>query len=413
MENLEFENYQNLKQQFTFKYKGFAMEHILAFFIWNLANAKRPPLRRLMFFFKSIDFTFLEDIEADYLMFSDDLRRDHSMTFNNISEKVVDRYKTINKSDGLTFLFHFSLVNIVNSIRLIFSNVSNLGFVYKLCAAGYLCFYINTINRLLSLKIKIPKRFVVYSAIHERQNLLVQYFRMRGSHVMGLSHGTNFIYKKNIQIDCINYENLDIDCLVWSQMVKEEYVKYGKKFDSLFVAGYPKKYNLKHIPQNGNVRKCIVLLSRKQFDSSNMRLINIISAYANECSFAIKLHPSLDYAKYYEICKKYNFQLIPQEILLTECMNSELYDFAIAVNTTSYYEIMIAGIPCLRFDDGDSYDLMNGIKEDSISSVAEFGNSLKWIKKCKESGEYENLRKHILEYNLGVGVDFYRKILLS
>lgn len=407
MENKHFTNYKYLKSQFAFKYKGFEIDRILAISIWYWSNSSSFFLCQLPFFFKKVDYGFLEAIESDYVLYSDEPRKDHNSTFNQIANKVKGKYVIINKSTGLKYLYLLSIRNIIKSFILVFSHIKKLNLGQKICVAGYLCMYINTIDELLRLKIKVPKKLVLFSAVHEKQNLLSQFYKMKGTQIIGLTHGTQFIYKNNIPIDCINYENLDVECLVWSQMTKDEYIKYGIDKEKVFVAGYPKNYQLKPLSIN-RLKKCLVLLCRKAFDDSNMRLLNLLSSYVGQYDFFLKLHPSCEYTKYKKISEQVGFEMIPHEVLLSECMDNEKYDFAIAVNTTSYYEILIAGIPCLRFEDGDVYDLMPGHPNDCISTKKDFEESLAWL---NNNEDYEQIRDGLLHYNLGLGIDCYYKLL--
>lgn len=43
--------------------------------------------------------------------------------------------------------------------------------------------------------------------------------------------------------------------------------------------------------------------------------------------------------------------IIADELTVNDCLNKEAFDFAIAVNTTAYYEAYMRGLPCLRYLD--------------------------------------------------------------
>ena len=413
MTNENYFRYKELKRQFVFNYKGFDLDRILALYIWTWANTNEYHFWLLKFFFKSIDYTFLENIQSEYVFYTDETRKDHNTTFCQVAERITDKYEVINKSKGLKYPLHLSIFNIITSLTFSISHVKNLCIIKRILVAGYICMYLNTIDNLLQLNIRDVKKFVTYSAIHEKQNLLIQFFRLKGAHVFGLSHGAQFVYCKNIPIDCLNYENLDVDCLVWGQMTKDEYIKYGIEENRLFVAGYPKKYKPSSLISAKPLKRCIVLLCRETFDNSNVRLLNTISKFVGNYEFSLKLHPSCDFAKYSTMSKKMGVKIIPKDVMITECMNNQKFDFAIAVNTTTYYEIMMAGIPCLRFKDGDAFDLMPGEPNDVFSSTGDFERCIAWLNDNLINGNYDKTRNKLLERAMGIGLDNYHKILVE
>ncbi len=414
MENIEYNNYKALKKQFAFEYRGISIDRVLALSIWSWANRKtlKSLLKCIKFFVAKLDYGFLVGDNKDYILYSDIRRSDHSATFCNIADRVKDKYTIFNVKGGIKKRITFSIANIFRSMSLVFKNVEG-NFIRKICYAGYLCMILNTIDSLYKMSIPQAKRFVAYSIVHENENLLAQFYRSKGAHVFGLTHGAQFIYKHGIPLDCINYENLNADCLVWSQMTKDEYISYGLKENTLFVAGYPKQVEVKALAENRTLKRCLVLLCRKQYDESNTHLLKMLSMFSPKYQFNIKLHPSCDFGYYSKICGEYGFNLIPKEVLLVDCMDNSKYDFAIAVNTSSYYEILAAGIPCFRFDDNGTYDLQNGDEHDCISDADSFSKALLWLSNAMQDKSYNSIRQRLLEYNLGIGIDRYREILLK
>ena len=93
---------------------------------------------------------------------------------------------------------------------------------------------------------------------------------------------------------------------------------------------------------------------------------------------------------------------------INDCLNKQEYDFAIAVNTTAYYEAWMRGLPCLRFADG-SFDLMSGL-DDVFSSQKEFDKCMSYVMDT----DIEKLQSHVdemLRYVMGIGIDKYKEIL--
>lgn len=406
----KFKNYKELKKYFTEKYRGFSIDCMLAIPIWKWANAP-VDIKQMKGFFQFVNLKFLENISSLNIIYSDVERIDHQTTYHAIVKKVSDQFEMIELKSGIKVSFMFSLKNVIEAWRYT-NRIEILPFLKKACVTAYLCRYFNTIDKLLDLRIPEVKTFVAFCPVLEIQNMISQYFNHLGTRVVGLSHGAHFVYENEIPVDCVNYENLQFENLVWGQMTKDEYVRFGVDKKMIHVAGYPKDVHLEEMKSDEDMIRCLVLLCRSLYDSSNKKLLDILSHFKGHYTFYIKLHPSCDYHYYHELCKKYGFSLISKDVLLTDCMNKQKYDFAIAVNTTSYYEIQIAGIPCLRFEDGDAYDMMRGIDEDKFSNIKEFERSMSWLKNTIITGNYDLMRKKSLHYNLGIGIDNYRKLLL-
>ncbi len=414
MKNIEYDNYKTLKKQFAFEYRGISMDRALALTIWFWANPTKGKsfLRLLIGFVRKFDYSFLENCDKEYILYSDITRADHSATFCDVVKRVDDKYASFNIKNGVPKRFAFSIANIFRAISLVFKNVND-GFIRKIGYSGHLCMCLNTIDNLNKLAIRPAKRFVAYSIVHETENLIAQFYNSKGTHVMGLTHGAQFEYKNGIPVDCINYENLNADCLVWGQMTKDEYINFGLPASTLFVAGYPKQVEIKDLSNDVDLKRCLVLLCRRQYEESNLHLLKLLSEAGSQYKFYIKLHPSCDFDFYAKICGEYGFEIVPKEVLLVECMDNSKYDFAIAVNTSSYYEILTAGIPCFRFDDNGAYDLQNGDEHDRISTVEDFAQGLFWLQQTMQDKTYDSIRRRLLEYNLGIGIDKYREILLG
>lgn len=408
----QFVNYTKLKKECNVEYKGFHLNNILSLKMWDFANDEKNHPSFLSSFIKCVSFTHLIKIDKQFVLYTDEPRKDHNRTFHDIAEKVRDKYYIIDESNGHKINWVFNLKNIIRGLKIVFENVKSISWQKKICLAAELCKVLNSIDNLLVIK-NIPKinKFVVYSSVHQYQNLLGQYFRARGSNVIGLTHGSQFVYKHNIPIDCVNYENLIFDCIVWGNMTKKEYVNYGLSPNSIFVGGYPKKLQIGDINLNNPLKKCLVLLCRSKFELSNQKLLNKIQPLSAQYKFDIKLHPSCDILNYANFSKN-GMNVLSNTVMLTDCMDSAKYDFAIAVNTTSYYEIMIAGIPCLRYEDSNSYDLTPGLDFDSFSTTSEFCKAMLKLKELVSSGEYDIIRKKTLMECIGLGIDNYRDILL-
>lgn len=412
--NQSFTLYKKLKQKIDFVYRGVYINRVLALQCWDWANNYKFELRQLSCFYKAYDFGFLKQIDSENVIYTDITRRkDHEATFLNIAQKVEDRYCIINKSSGIDRVSHFNFYNILRAIWHVFTTMRLGPFSKRLSIGGEICMIMNTIDALYDLHLPQIRCFTAYSIIHKTQNLLGQFFKTQNVKVIGLTHGVQIIYHKNVPIDALNYENLSAKCLVWGQMTKDEYMSYGIDERSLFVAGYPKNMTIRGVNKDNKMKNCLVLLCRNTYDNSNIRLLNILSNFSERYKFHVKLHPSCDFEQYDNECSIRGFQLIPKDVSLLDCMDNSKYDFSIAVNTSSYYEIQAAGIPCLRYDDGSTYDLPKGNDNDRVANAKEFENAIKWLAERIEGGEIDSIIREALSYNLGYGIDKYREFLLD
>jgi hypothetical protein len=157
-------------------------------------------------------------------------------------------------------------------------------------------------------------------------------------------------------------------------------------------------------------KRCMVLLAGGM-RNTNIQLLKILSLHLSEYSFCLKPHPSsdADYAFYQQYALQNGFGIISKRLAINECLNNMEYDFAIAVCTTTYYEALMRGIPCLRFYDG-SFDLMTGY-DDVFATDSEFQNKIIEIQ-GKTIDRYQNEINSILKYAVGIGIDNYKDILL-
>lgn len=414
MEN--YSKYKRLKRRFSIKYRGINIAQVLALDLWNWTiqgNIMEIPVVTNSL---SVDFSFLKEVKKPKIIYFDMGRNDHEATFYSICSRLSSDYEIINISNQVPHIEYISKKNRIlarfivkwSTRRMEYSEEEQIHMAYRVCLI------LNSIDNLHknAKELSNIKHFVAYSAIHTWGNLLGQYFRKRGTTFWGLSHASHMLFQTNIPIDCLNYENLDVDYNVtWGQYTKDEYLRYGVKAKEIFVAGYPKNITLNEVRKCNNLKTCIVLLARSNFDSSNIKLLNILCKSNKEYSFFMKLHPSCNFSKYKSYAEKNGLEIIDEDTLLTECLDNRKYDFGIAVNTTSYYEVMAVGIPCLRFEDDKEYDLTYGNKNDAFHDEYTFQFSMKWLAENVTTGEYGKKSKDVLKYVLGLGEDNYSKIL--
>ena len=406
-----YEQYKKLKTQLSYNYKGYCIEEILAIRIWIFCQY--GPMGRESFRSRK-SYGNLFQGEKDCLMIYGRYgRKDHEYTFDCVHKRLEDKYDSI-KLEQHPDVTQASIKNILLSFWLIFVALKTRGmnFRSKLFWTSCFCYIFNTIDHLESMPERHIRKLLCFSAIHEDENILKQYFRKHGATTYSMFHGTNIQQIHNVTIDCLTYENLDVDySLPWGQYGKDEFVKTGFPAEKLLVAGYPREMKLLPINRKSKISRCVLLMSRSQFEATDTKLMNML-ANQKQINFSVKLHPSCNEPKFSVLCAEYGMDLIPKTTLLSDCLNNTNYDFAVAVNTTSYYEALVAGLPCMRYKDGDKYDMMQGDSHDEFEDESGFVKSLCWMEQCIQSGQYDAVRKSILTYCIGYDIDKYREILI-
>ena len=408
--------YRKLKDKLPDKYRGIDISQVLAVYLWVWAEAKAIEGVEENETEQALDLSFLQGIDKSKIIYFDIDRKDHQSTFNGICSSLNDDYKVIDIAFNVKYKQHRTVVNKWLSRFYVRASQRQCQLTKREReqVSYRVCLVLNTIDELYAMKKQLSHvtHFVSYSAIHPWGNMLCQFFRLQHAKVFGLSHAVHYIYTDNVPIHCLNYENLDVDySLVWGQYTKDEYLRYGVKAKEILVAGYPKKIEVQQTKNANELKSCLVLLSNPDYDATNRKLLTMLSVLANLFTYSLKLHPSCNYEYYSHWAARVGMYIIGKDVQLTECFDKEKYDFAIAVNTTSYYEIMAAGIPCLRYRDDEAYQMTYGAEEDMFATAEEFARALEWLRGGIEGGTYDDVARHTLHYAMGIGENKYREIL--
>lgn len=411
-----YDKYKKLKKSLSLRYRGIDISQVLALYLWGWSGAENVDGVDEKEAEQALDFSFLRGIDKKKIIYYDIDRKDHQETFHNICSYLGDDYKVIDIAFNIKYRPHRSITNKCLSKLFVWIATRHYKFRRKdkKQLSNRVCFVLNSIDELYAMEKELQQisHFVSYSAIHPWNSLLCQFFRCKKVKIFGLSHAVHAIFTQNIPIHCLNYENLDVDySLTWGQYTKDEYIKFGVKAKEIFVAGYPKKMDVQQAKRTNELKVCLVLLSNIDYNESNIRLLSLISQYTKTYTFYLKLHPSNDFESYKALAEREQMFIIDKEVKLTECFDKEKYDFAIAVNTTSYYEIMAAGIPCLRYNDGDVFQMTYGNDNDKFNTAAEYNNVMIWLREKIDNQSYDEVKNSVLHYAMGLGENNYKKLL--
>lgn len=406
----EIENYKKLKAQVDFVYKGIHLNRVTALHIWSLANSHHSVLRLLRHAVRMYFSYRLPPMKTDKPIFSTYgryQRKDHQQLYYSVISKLSDQIVSFNALQwGKKTAFHPLIIWKILKFLLV---KKQLPLPVRINLAAEYAFYCNLIEELEKVDFSSVHRYLSMCSVLDVENLLTQYMRVKGIPSYSLMEGIYFIHKKNPPVDCVQYENFETDHLLsWGQYTKDEMMSYGIDESRVIVAGYPKEVTFFPMKKGNPFKKCMVMLARFSYHHSNLALLDILARYASEYHFCLKLHPNSDYQFYSEYAHTHHMDIIPKEKTVNECLTNKEYDFAIAVNTTAYYEALMRGIPCFRFCD-DTFELMAGY-DDVFGTVEEFLDKLATIKELSLA-VYQKEINDILAYSIGTGIDKYTEIL--
>lgn len=335
-------------------------------------------------------------------------RNDHRELMQTVAKRIGNESTFIDTSQWSLHKLSFSISNVFLSIKtgLFQMKKTGLKFNERLQLSALICFYLNTIDALDKVNFSNVKKFLCLANCLDLENLLTQYLQGKHIKTFSLMDGAYYVHENDIPIMNIPFENLTSDIqLCWGQFSKDEFIKFGYPENRMKVIGYPKEVQGKLMKNNNPLKKCVVLLSYFVFERQNQDLINILYHFSDQIDFQLKLHPSLDYERYAIEAKEKGMSIIPKNITINDCVNNEKFDFAIAINSTTYYEALMRGLPCFRYYDG-SYTRLAGY-DDEFSNEYTLKSLINRFKNIKIEKYQEDIDK-TLKYAIGWGIDNYQ-----
>lgn len=413
MEN--YQKYLDLKSKFKYVYRGIRMDGVMSFMIWDYAttpNIKGLGLKsskKAFLAYRMADVAFDKNKNTILTLFGEYDRKDHLELYKNVLDKLEGKasHNEVLKIDK-KLSFHPTML--IELFRYIQKNLSDtLPFKTRWKLFVNTAFYCNSLHEIEKIKLDGIKKYISQCSVFSIEHMMTQYMQIHHIPTYTLVEGVYYIFKKNIPFDFIQYENFITDHqLTWGQYSIDEFSSYGISKDRMVVAGYPKNVSLSTLKENNNYKKCMILLARRPMHQSNLRLLDILSEFTAEYQFCIKMHPNSDHAFYTKYAKEHTMDIIADELTVNDCLNKEAFDFAIAVNTTAYYEAYMRGLPCLRYLD-EFFSLSKGCN-DIFQTKEEFRALMEKIKNTSIQ-DYQKEVDNVLTNVMGIGIDNYKKIL--
>lgn len=410
------EKFYDLQSQFTFVYHGIHLNRVMIFELHELAEGKPLWMNwQLSLLHLAMDFSHLKFESGNKILstFGQQNRRDHREVYDFVLRQLGDSASQ-NDLRGYPLLRCFRPIVFIRCLCGVFGSLKNSGlsFRQKFNFSIYCAYYCNSIIELEKFDLSgVEKYLSMYNAT-QMENLITQYMKLKGIPTYSLCEGIYIVEKQNPTIDNVNHTNLETDhLLTWGQWVNDEFEKVGIHPERMTACGYPHLVELRKMNAESRLKRCMVLLARGTYHETNVRLLSILQKTVPEYEYSLKCHPNSDLAYYEDFASKNSMFFIPKEQTVNDCLDNEKYDFAIAVNTSAYYEALMRGVPCLRYTDG-SFSLMKGY-DDLFSSYEEYVFLLSKIKETLKGGSYQQEVDCMLEYVMGVGQDKYQEVLIG
>lgn len=411
---MELDKFKQLYCLYDFEYKGIKMNRVVCIELWHFANhhLKFELKKQLRFLFSYKDVSSMK-LGTDILTTSGAYGRiDHMELYKQVIERIGNKtcYNDPDSWDNKRCLNIFKISSLVyKSFKLL--KKSDLRLKEKIDLTSEVVYYCNTLDALKKIDFSSVKRYVSEIDVRRFENLLTQYMQQNNIPTFSLVEGMLYVFQGKIPHDSVHYEMLTTDKLMcWGQYTIDELTEFGISNNRLILAGYPKNVKITKFKSLNNFKKCMVLIARSQFDQANYKLLEILSGYTDKFDICLKLHPSCDYSYYSEYAINHNMDIVDKALALNDCLNQSVFDWAIAVNTTAYYEALMRGVPCLRFED-DSFQLPKGCN-DNFSTANQLEDILERLSNT-DIIEYQKEVDDILKYTMGIGIDNYREILLG
>ncbi len=338
-------------------------------------------------------------------------RNDHQELMNTVVRRLGNDVSYFDVSRWRYNKISISPRNVLKSLANVFTRLKgiDISFKNKLLFAANLTYYINTIDRLGKIDATNVKKYLCLANSLDIENLLTQWLSARGVKTYSLMEGVYLIQDSELPIANIAFENLTSDIqLCWGQYSKDEFIKFGYPPERMDIAGYPKDVKGQALKNGNPFKKGVVLLSQYIMETQNLRLIDILSKYADRQEFYLKLHPSLDYGKYAKLAQERGMVMVPKNMTVNDCVDNTRFDFAIAISSSAYYEALMRGLPCFRYYDG-SYSLMAGC-DDLFDDEESYKRQVDRILALPLS-EHQKEIDDVLEYCVGWNIDRYKEIL--
>ncbi len=396
------------------RYRGFQIKYVICMPLLQMVVKKIVGFGFIALFFRAFDIKKqLKQLELNQraLLFSMGeygVRKDYREILDFVRASTTE--SSLFDFSKANLKWSFSIRRILWSLRTAFC-IKKMTIKESLYIAAHICFYASVMDDLKRIDLS-PKKYCAFSSVHPLEAIFVEYFKQRNIPTYSLQHGIYYIFKNTFIADSLAYKNFNADYhLCWGQYSKDEFVAYGIDSSKLVIAGYPRKIETV-VKSVWDRKKCVVLLSRVIYHKENINLLVLLSQLANEkgVKFSLKLHPSLDFELYAELARKHGFDIVDKSVTMTELFKNNDYGWAISVNTSTYYEAYMSGLPTLRYTPVGAFDDPTSVYDNDFCTYEQLCKSYHEIP-FDTMAIYLNEADDILCHIVGMGENSYGEIL--
>jgi hypothetical protein len=409
MDKRHYNRYKSLIEKLSYEYKGYNLKHLLPGY-FTFAFDDNPLVARDVFkeFYLSTQLFDLNKVLENelptfitYLINRSDYHDLAIAAQKSYPDSKVINIESLPKKKISPFSISF-IRNFFTAFGIVFFRSIKESLMTKLYLVGLIIKILNYIN--LVEKAKVPPsvcRYICFNTAYKEESLLTLYFKKRGIETITMQHGIFCDFKLVIPFDCINLDNLIADkVLCWGQSTVDYLLTKGFNSSQLILMGNPKYKNTEIDYIDQSFTKCLVLLGRQVYISSNNKLLELLKEYnqkhGNKILFYIKKHPFLmdhDHKSYASIAD--NMIFIGKEHSVQEILRSELVNFSIAVNTTAYYESLALGKISLRWSESENEEFLG--MDDKFYNLQDFESKIEEFEN-KPQAEVKEKMKEVIKY---------------
>lgn len=415
MDRRHYDRYKKLLDKLDYDYKGYQLKKLIPGYLTSFFSDDPISTKEIFKeFYLGTQFYDLNKIFAadapsviSYLINRSDYRELAVAAQRFYPESEVLNIESFPQVKRSPFSLSY-LKSLCKASRIVFFRSIDESFMTKLFLIGIITRLFNYISLIESLDAPTHiSRYICFNTAYKEESLLTLYFQKRNVETITLQHGIFCDFKKVIPFDCINFENLIADkILCWGQSTIDYLSSNGIDASRLILAGNPKYKDIQITSVDQSFTRCLVLLGRQLYVSSNDLLLSTLKEYNQKSEkkilFYIKKHPFLmdeDHKSFADVAD--NIIFLGKEHSVQQLLKSDLVNFTIAVNTTAYYESLALGKISLRWSESENEDFYG--MDDKFYDLTDFEQKIKEFQsksKISVKEEMVDVIKYVFNPNL-------------
>ncbi len=344
---------------------GIDLEQVLSADVFSLRKIEDPVALKNYFnaVFKDLvhHFYIFPNVQAcDFLCVRSLVRDDYKNLFHSIVNQI-ERHDVIIFEDYKKYSVDFNINAskfLVKNIHLM-KSINEDNKIKKACLYVRLCSYLLLLNACKKINFSV---LVVFADMQPAENLITQFFKLKGKKTVTLQHGLYVDYGGFETVNVINYENHIAEYfLAWGECTGS-LIKEYHDLSKVVICGKPQVFMAADVFTKIERKYIYIILDQKIYDSINFDLINLANDLARERGLVIKVkfHPQNDKNKYF---KAFNY--------ISEGGGLEGAEFVLGHTSSLLFEAMVLGLkvyiyrtsaPCLYAPGNITFSCADGLR---------------------------------------------------